>query len=460
MARLLRFLFGCALGATVAVLVTPKSGRAVRQQLLSAARPVLLTRGPDEDAEPQDEQPWARRAEPAAEEPAAAAAVSEEAASEWFPASDAASMVVAPEEPAWEWFPTEPAASEPAAVEEAPAAEEAPVPEESLVIEEAPAAEEPPAAEEAPVAEESLAIEEPPAEAVADTPRPAELEDLRMRIAAARESLGSAIAQPARTPPTSEWFVAPEVFEAAPEVEQPAPEEPVAEEPVLEETALEMFLVKEPPVEEAAPEEVAPEVLETEPEVEQPAPEEPVTEEAAPESAFSEQTEVEEAAPEELAPEELAVEEPIAEETVPEESWLEEPPLEMFLVKEPPAEPRAAYEPPTVDELHVAEDVAPEGEAPVEEPAAEAAPSPDSAQPEAQTVRPVRESSIDPAEMRRRIEETRARLKAKAFDAMMSGEAALLSRDSGESSVPREADVGVGDDVAQTIEEGLSEDDS
>ena len=39
----------------------------------------------------------------------------EEAASEWFPASDAASMVVAPEEPAWEWFPTEPAASEPAA---------------------------------------------------------------------------------------------------------------------------------------------------------------------------------------------------------------------------------------------------------------------------------------------------------------------------------------------------------
>ncbi len=66
MARLLRFLFGCALGATVAVLVTPKSGRDVRQQLLSAARPVLLTRGPDEDAEPdehEDEQPWA---EPAA----------------------------------------------------------------------------------------------------------------------------------------------------------------------------------------------------------------------------------------------------------------------------------------------------------------------------------------------------------------------------------------------------------
>jgi hypothetical protein len=74
-------------------------------------------------------------------------------------------------------------------------------------------------------------------------------------------------------------------------------------------------------------------------------------------------------------------------------------------------------------------------------------------------IRPVREGSIDPAEMRRRIEETRARLKAKAFDAMMSGEAALLSRDSGESPVPRDADLGVGDDVTQTIEEGLSEDD-
>ena len=43
--------------------------------------------------------------------------------------------------------------------------------------------------------------------------------------------------------------------------------------------------------------------------------------------------------------------------------------------------------------------------------------------------------------MRRRIEETRARLKAKAFDAMMSGEAALLSRDSGEKPVPSADDV-------------------
>ena len=61
--------------------------------------------------------------------------------------------------------------------------------------------------------------------------------------------------------------------------------------------------------------------------------------------------------------------------------------------------------------------------------------------------------------MRRRIEETRARLKAKAFDAMMSGEAALLARDSGEKPVPRDVDVPVDNDVAETLDESLSQDD-
>ena len=62
--------------------------------------------------------------------------------------------------------------------------------------------------------------------------------------------------------------------------------------------------------------------------------------------------------------------------------------------------------------------------------------------------------------MRRRIEETRARLKAKAFDAMMSGEAALLARDSGEKPVPRAADVPVDHEIAETIDESLSPDDN
>ncbi len=68
--------------------------------------------------------------------------------------------------------------------------------------------------------------------------------------------------------------------------------------------------------------------------------------------------------------------------------------------------------------------------------------------------------NIDQAEMRQRIEETRARLKAKAFDAMMSGEAALLSRDSGEKPVPTADDIKLDNDVETTIEESLSQEDS
>jgi hypothetical protein len=132
----------------------------------------------------------------------------------------------------------------------------------------------------------------------------------------------------------------------------------------------------------------------------------------------------------------------------------------------------AAEEVPAADEAPAVEEPLVAEEAPVpergslaaeestrEELAAEALPIPDSTEVRDQVIRPAREGSIDPAEMRRRIEETRARLKAKAFDAMMSGEAALLSRDAGESAVPREPEADVGDDVAQSIEDGLSEDD-
>ena len=61
--------------------------------------------------------------------------------------------------------------------------------------------------------------------------------------------------------------------------------------------------------------------------------------------------------------------------------------------------------------------------------------------------------------MRRRIEETRARLKAKAFDAMMSGESALLSRDTGEKPVPRAADVDVEPEISSSLDESLSQED-
>ncbi len=61
--------------------------------------------------------------------------------------------------------------------------------------------------------------------------------------------------------------------------------------------------------------------------------------------------------------------------------------------------------------------------------------------------------------MRRRIEETRARLKAKAFDAMMSGEAALLSRDSGDKPVPSADDVTLDAETDTAIDESLSQED-
>ena len=65
--------------------------------------------------------------------------------------------------------------------------------------------------------------------------------------------------------------------------------------------------------------------------------------------------------------------------------------------------------------------------------------------------------TIDQAEMRRRIEETRARLKVKAFDAVVSGEAALLSRDSGERPAPRGDDLKLDDELERTIDKALSQ---
>ena len=67
--------------------------------------------------------------------------------------------------------------------------------------------------------------------------------------------------------------------------------------------------------------------------------------------------------------------------------------------------------------------------------------------------------TIDQALMRRRIEETRARLKVKAFDAMVGGESALLSRDSGERPVPRGHGVELDVEVESTIDAALSQED-
>jgi len=68
------------------------------------------------------------------------------------------------------------------------------------------------------------------------------------------------------------------------------------------------------------------------------------------------------------------------------------------------------------------------------------------------------EGDFDHDAMRRRIEETRNRLKAKAFDAMMSGEGALLGRE-GAATRPEVVQVQVDSEVERTIESTLTEED-
>jgi hypothetical protein len=67
------------------------------------------------------------------------------------------------------------------------------------------------------------------------------------------------------------------------------------------------------------------------------------------------------------------------------------------------------------------------------------------------------ELGVDYDAMRSRIEATRSRLKAKAFDAMMTGESALLGRDAMETSTERPAAADVDKEIAQTIETTLRE---
>jgi hypothetical protein len=60
--------------------------------------------------------------------------------------------------------------------------------------------------------------------------------------------------------------------------------------------------------------------------------------------------------------------------------------------------------------------------------------------------------------MRVRIEETRSRLKAKAFDAMMNGESALLAKEAGAGAgLEQRVDVAMDREVEESIETGLRE---
>ncbi len=66
-------------------------------------------------------------------------------------------------------------------------------------------------------------------------------------------------------------------------------------------------------------------------------------------------------------------------------------------------------------------------------------------------------STIDQVEMRERIAATSARLKAKAFDAMVRGETALLSRDGGAESGPAVGEVAPGGNLGSMVDEAFSQ---
>lgn len=67
------------------------------------------------------------------------------------------------------------------------------------------------------------------------------------------------------------------------------------------------------------------------------------------------------------------------------------------------------------------------------------------------------EEPVDYESMKSRIEQIRSRLKAKAFDAMMSGESALLGRDTEDAAHRRNVATPVDSDVDETIETSLRE---
>ena len=111
-------------------------------------------------------------------------------------------------------------------------------------------------------------------------------------------------------------------------------------------------------------------------------------------------------------------------------------------------------------EASVAPVVVPEAVAPEEGGApSEEAPLPvtEAKEPAEARPQPDMELGVDYNAMRARIEQTRGRLKAKAFDAMMTGESALLGRESPEKAAERPGPAVLDHDLDQTIETTLRE---
>jgi hypothetical protein len=395
MKRFMKILLGLSVGAAIAMLFAPKSGRKLREQLIGGATGKLLPAAPVEFPAPEGERRW-----------------------DAGPAAAVAEVVVAEE----------------AVVEEVV---------EEVVVEEA-------VVEEVVVAEEATS------------------QDLRARIEETRAAVETDIAEPF-APLIADAVVAEVV------AEEPIVAEVVAEEPIVEETVIAEPVLEHPP-HEVPVATAEPEAVEEVPadaarawevpyeEGEAPAVEEPevaafVVDEAVVEPPILEEPTAADlpsiAAAASLAGDITSGPGAAVAEGAPAVGEVEEvEEIAAVAVEETPAEAVAAEEP--VDEEPV-----------VEEPVADAAADASAAaglvaevagEPLIQQEPAEREGgAVNQAEMRRRIEETRARLKAKAFDAMMSGESALLSRDSGDKPVPKGDDVKLDGELESTIDESLSQ---
>lgn len=449
--KVMRFLLGLVIGAGVALLVAPKSGRELRQQLAGGASGKLLGAAPDEYPQPEPVAEWGGTATAVAETP-----VDEEI---WTPAVD---EVVVVEEAAGEEVPRPfPVRDEPAVT---------PVNEDLRVrIDETRAAlenelaqpfadETAERADQAVAAADDAVVDAIAAELVAEE---AVVEAVVAEVVA-EEAVADALLADDQDAPAAELVAEEAVAEAA--TATAVAEEAVAEADVAElvaEVAIAEAVVSEVVAEEAVAEAVGEDVVAEETEAE----------EADLAEAVAEETEAEEAVADEVVAEApLAGQEPepfvgpaippqLVPDTPPEPEPVNQAPVErphawdIAYGDEPVAE-----EPAIAEEAVIAEAVAEEpviAEPVAEEPVAE---EPLVVEEPAAAAAPAREGGgIDQAEMRRRIEETRARLKAKAFDAMMSGEAALLSRDSGEKPAPGADDVALDAETDSAIDESLSQ---
>ena len=420
--RLIKFLFGLTVGAAVGVLLAPKSGRELREQLRESASGTLLP-------PPVEDSPPAEASAPAADDTSFAEgpAVSEEP----FPA---------------------------AVVDEAPtgaglAADlEDEVPAEAVVLAE------PIAVAPAETTVEPETVEpEPPLETAA--PREVAVppgEDLLLRIEQTRAAVQADLSEPFGLGDSAEPS-------APTETTEETPGSPVTEgepfEELLEDVATEVEPVAEGEVHEELQGEAG--LDESEPSIEDVAQEE--TDHAGTAAALLTEQAGETGGPD-LVADTVAAEPPESpvrpwgEETDAEGveelvAAVEEPVIE---IEEPIAvvtEPVEALQEPvlpteTADAWPPAEDDRP---APSEAVLAAAS---DVTTPEGEDV-----EQVDQAEMRRRIEETRSRLKAKAFDAMMTGESALLRNDTGVNPVPKGDDATLEPEIDSTIDESFSQED-